>query len=336
MVRQGQHASGERGSRHRRSERLFVLKRASAAAFLLMLIAWSGSARAASPPKVVATFNVVGDLVRQVAGDDVALTVLIGGGVDPHLFDPVPSDARHLARADLVLEHGLGLEGWLDRLYRASGSKARRVVVTEGIELRRVGTACCAHHATNLPVDPHTWHNVANVRVMLQHVTDAIVTLLPEREASLRQRAEAYDAQLLALDEWIRNEVARVHDRSRRLVTAHDSLGYFADTYGFEVIGIVIPSMSTDAADRSPAELAALIRHVRETGVAVIFADASHSARLAHTVARESGAGRVALLYTDGLGTTPETSTYLGMMRTNVSTIVEALLPVMALQEQTR
>ena len=291
---------------------------------------------AAAVPRVVATFSVIGDMVRQIGGDEVRLTVLVGGDADPHLFDPSASDARRLSEADLVLEHGLGLEGWIDRLYRASGSKAPRITVSDAMQIRRVGTSCCDAHADGLPVDPHTWHSVANAREIARAVAQALASAAPHRAELFQKRAAALDAELSALDAWVRDQVNRIPSERRRLVTAHESLGYFAEEYGFEVIGVVIPSMSTEAADRSPSELAALVRQVRAAAVPAIFADASHSTRLARTVAREAGVATVVLLRTDGLGATPQTDTYVRMMRSNVTAIVEALVPVMAQQESGR
>lgn len=296
-------------------------------------------------PRVVASFSIIGDLVARIGGDDVLLTTLVGAGSDAHAFEPTSADARALVHASIIFEIGLGFESWLDPLMSASGSRARRIRLGEGLPIRHGAGMCCPGHghdhdhappgdaSAGLPtgsgagVDPHVWHNVGHVRTMAAQVRDALIEALPSRARDIRARAARFDGELAALDAWIRATIADLPAHRRRLVTAHESLGYFAEAYGFEVVGMVIPSVSTTSVDPSPAELGALARRIRALDVPVIFADASHDPRLARAVAREARVRIVETLYTDGLGRTEATSTYLGLMRSNTQAIVSALMP---------
>lgn len=296
-------------------------------------------------PLVVASFSIIGDLVARIGGDDVRLTTLVGAGSDAHAFEPTSADARALVHASIIIEIGLGFESWLDPLVSASGSTARRIRLGEGLPVRHGAGTCCPGHGHDhgdappadpsagppagsvAGVDPHVWHNVGHVRTMAARIRDVLVEALPSRAVDIRARAARFDGELAALDAWIRATVADLPADRRRLVTAHESLGYFAEAYGFEVVGMVIPSVSTTSIDPSPADLGALARRIRVLDVPVIFADASHDPRLARAVAREARVRVVETLYTDGLGRTEATATYAGLMRSNTLAIVSALMP---------
>jgi ABC-type Zn uptake system ZnuABC Zn-binding protein ZnuA len=291
-------------------------------AFLLLSLALSacaplagrGSQGGALP--VVATFSVLADLVRQVGGDAVAITTLAGPGVDTHTFNPSPADGAALADARLVFENGAGFEGWLGDLYAASGSHAARVVVTEGITLREDD-----HGA----LDPHVWHDVNNAIVMVHNVRDALAAADPGHRTEYEANAQAYAAQLEALDDWVVAQVAELPPERRKLVTTHNTLGYFGQRYGFEILGSVLPT-STEGASPSAQQMAALIEAVRAAGVPAVFAENVSSNNLISQIANEAGVDVVASLYTDALGPAGSgAETYIGMMRQNVSAIVTAL-----------
>ncbi len=264
---------------------------------------------------VVATFSVIGDLVRNVGGDHVALTTLVGPGTDTHTFNPSPADGAALAKAQVVFENGLGFESWLNDLYASSGSQAARVAVTDGVPII---------NADGQP-DPHVWHSVPNAEVMVANIRDALSKADPGNAEAYRANAEAYTAQLQSLDAWIVEQVNSVPAERRKLVTNHDTLGYFAQRYGFQVLGTLLPG-STEGASPSAQQLAGLVEAVKASGVPAVFAENVASNNLIDQVATEAGVKVVASLYTDALGPPGSgADTYLGMLRANVTTIVAAL-----------
>ena len=301
----------------------------------------TGGPSDSGPLRVVATFSVLGDMVQTVGGDQISLTVLAGPGMDSHTYSPTASDAAALAQAELVFENGLEFEGWLDDLYQASGSQAIRVAVSEGIEPlegdehAEEGDRAEDEHADegehedaeheHGAVDPHIWHSATNAIVMVRNIRDALISADPTHVDAYRANAEAYTSQLRDLDAWIFETVARLPVERRVLVTTHDTFGYLAERYGFQVVGTVLPT-STEGASPSAQELAALVEAIRATGVPVVFGENVAGNGLLSQVAAEAGVEVVASLFTDALG--PDGSaatTYIDMMHFNVSTIVDAL-----------
>ena len=269
--------------------------------------------------KAVATFSVLGDVVRQVAGDNVDLTVLVGPGGDAHEFEPTPADTVQVSRADIIFENGLFLEPWLDKIVQSSGTKALRVVVSAGIKPRTMA-------GNPQEADPHVWQDVTHVIVMTNNIRDALVARDPANKTTYEINARAYAQELGSLDAWVKVQVAQVPSDKRLLVTNHDALGYFAARYGFRVIGAVIPSATTEAADPSARQTAALLDLIRSSGVHAVFAENMANDRLIQTLSREAGVVVAPPLYTDALGpVNSDGSSYTGMVRHNVKVIVGAL-----------
>jgi len=190
--------------------------------------------------KVVATFSILGDLARNVGGENIELTTLVEPGQDAHTYEPNSANARALAEADVVLENGLGFETWLDNLYAASGSAARRVVVTADLAPR----AATEGDETG-ETDPHAWHSVANAIVMTRNIRDAFMQADPVNADEYQAKAEQYLAELQSLDAWVFEQAQAVPEAHRKLVTTHDTFGYFAERYGFEVLGSVLPTSTS-------------------------------------------------------------------------------------------
>ncbi len=332
-----------------------------------VLLALSPAFAEDAPLSVVASYSILGEWVEKVGGDAIQLSMLVGPDADAHTFEPTPADVATLSEAELIFENGLEFETWLDSLYASSGSDARRVVVTEGLELLEAenghehhGDGEGAHeeeahegeheedhegeeheseeHAheeeheeaghghDHGEFDPHVWHDVSNVIVMVANIRDALTQADPDNAERYRANAAAYTAELEALDAFIMESVATLPEERRKLVTSHDSFGYFAARYGFEVVGTVLPSVSTEVADPPAGELAALIDEIQAAGVPAIFAENVSNPRLLERVASGAGVTVAPTLYTDALGTPgSEGETYLAMMRYNTMTIVEAL-----------
>jgi ABC-type Zn uptake system ZnuABC Zn-binding protein ZnuA len=286
---------------------------------LLVLTATPHQIRAqGSGLPAVATYSILADIVQQVGGDRISLTRLVGPDGDAHMYEPTPGDTRSLNAAAVVFENGLGFEPWLDRLYASSGSRARRVVVSEGIQplTRETGG--------RTETDPHIWHDVALASQMTMAVRDGLTQADPANAEIYAANAGAYLAQLQELDAWVIEQVGAIPAGQRVLVTSHDTFGYFARRYGFQILGSVLPT-TTDA-QPSAAQMAALAREIRAVGVPAVFPENVATARLLERVASEARVGVAPLLYSDALGG-PETagSTYVRMVQYNVATIVSAL-----------
>ncbi len=281
------------------------------------------------PLSVVASFSILGDLVRQVGGDAVQVTTLIGPGVDAHTYDPAPADLVALSEADIIFENGLGFEPWLDGFFASAQPAGVRVVVSDGITPREAGDDHAEHeeesaeHGAN---DPHVWHDVANAIVMTENIRAALAAADPANAALYEANAAAYVAELEALDAAIREQVATLPEERRRLVTSHDTFGYFADAYGFDVVGTVLGSLSTEVADPAARDVAALIVEIEAAGVPAIFAENVANPDLMASIAAEAGVALAPALYTDALGPAGSPGeTYLGMMRSNAAAIIDAL-----------
>ena len=286
---------------------------------------------------VIATHSILGDWVRIVGGDAIELTVLVPAGSDAHTFTPSASDSVALAEADLLFENGLDFETWLDDLYAAADSKAMRVVVTDAIEPLAAPEDGEHHdeHAEGTPeakpahahgaFDPHAWHSAANAIQMVKAIRDTLTRTDPANAALYQTNAESYLAQLQALDTWIFEQVKSLPADRRKLVTTHDTFGYFAARYGFEILGTLLPT-TTEGASPSAQEVAALVEAVKTAGISAVFAENVSTNALLAQVANEAGVKVVATLYTDALGPVgSEGDTYLKLMRFNVNTIVKAL-----------
>lgn len=304
----------------------------------------SGTRGAATPAgapgqaklSVVVSFSILGDLVQQVGGDRVEVRTLVGPGEDAHTFEPSPADSAALARAVLVFENGLGFEPWLEKLYTASGSKARRVIVTDGITVLAAATEEHEEHgaaetgekegAGRDEHDPHAWHDVKNAQHMVGVIREALATADAANAAVYRANAERYLSELQALDAWIVQQVQSLPEARRKLVTTHDTFRYFAARYGFAIPATALGAVSTEAAEPAAGEFAQLVKTIKEAGVPSIFAENVANPRLMERLAREAGVALAPALYTDALGKPGSSGeSYAKMMRANVTTIVEAL-----------
>lgn len=299
-----------------------VVKIGAVAVGMAVLVACGAPAtQAPSTPttalKAVATFSIIGDLVQNVAGDKIDLTTFVGAGADVHDFEPTPSDVAKLAGAQLIFENGVALERWLDPLYTSSRSAAQRIDLSNGIALIDAG---------GKGQDPHLWQNPQNAMVMVKAIRDALVKADPPNAAIYQQNAAAYLAKLAALDQEISSLVEQLPKEKRKLVTSHDALGYFAQRYGFEIVGSVIASLSTEAGEPSAQDIVALVNGIRQQGVKAIFLESQSNPKLVERVAGESGIVVGPELYTDALGATGSAgATYIDAMRHNTRAIVDAL-----------
>lgn len=313
-----------------------VLTRRATLGMLLALLSRPRTTRAQTPSapslRVVATFSVLGDLTQAVGGDTIHLTTLIGPGVDAHTYDPSPADLAMLEQADVIVENGLGFEPWLDNFLDSTNFQGERIIASDGITPRHVdeaapdGAEVHDEDHTHGGDDPHIWHSVPNAIMVVENIRDGLKAADPDRAATYDANAEVKITDLQALDAWIREQVATLPEDHRKLVTSHDTFGYFADTYGFQIIGTALGSLSTEVGDPSARQIAQLVFQIRDTGVPAIFAENVSNPALMDAIAAEAGVTVAPSLYSDALGApgTPG-DTYDGMMRSNVETIVTAL-----------
>ena len=294
----------------------------SLAVLLLILGLLTGCGRpttaGSSSLVVVATTTQLADFARAVGGGGVAVTQLLKPNADPHDYEPTPSDVVAVGEADLVLEHGLGLDDWLDGVIDNAGGTARRVVTTTGIALRPADDADRAG-------DPHVWLDPRNAITMVRAIETAFAQADPGHVEVFRTNTQAYVSRITQLDAELERRIAAVPRPARKIVTDHDAFGYFAARYGITVVGTVVPSLST-AAEPSAKELTALAETMRREGVRVVYSETSLDPRLERALAEEAGARLGDPLSGDALGPTGEpTGTYLGMMRANMDAIVTGI-----------
>ena len=275
---------------------------------------------------VMATIAPVGALVTAVAGDDADVRVLVPAGVDPHDYELKASDRRAVERAKVLFRNGLGIDAFLDSAI--ADSKGTVITVTDGLALRAAdGSAHAAgdSHDHEGEDDPHAWHDIDNDRAMVRAIVEALVAADPAHEAGYRQRGAAYDQRLTAVDAEIRALIATIPPANRKVVTNHDSIGYFLDRYGLEFVGAVIPGTSTQS-EPSSKEIAALVDTIRREGVKAIFADSSVDPKIARQIAADTGARIVDDIYGDSLGPAGSgAETVDGMLLSNARRIAEAL-----------
>jgi zinc/manganese transport system substrate-binding protein len=286
------------------------------------------------PLPVVATFSILADLVANVGGDAVEVDTLVGANVDAHTFEPSPEQVVALTNATLIFENGLGFEPWLEGMLDAADPEAQVVDVSQGIELRTAGDhddEAAGHdpddeHGHDIgDFDPHVWHSVPNVITMVENIEAALSAADPDNAAIYSANAAAYTTELEALDAWIAEQVAAIPEDQRKLVTSHDTFGYFADQYGFEVIGTPL-GVSTETSEPSASEIAELIELIEDAGVPAIFTENIQNDNLMEQIAGDAGVTLAPPLYTDALGDEDsEATTYIEMMQYNTRTIVEAL-----------
>ncbi len=280
--------------------------------------------------QVVATTTIVGDVVSQVGGEAIDLTVLLPPGTDPHSFQPTPQDMARVADAQVIFINGAGLESFLQDLLENSNSQARQVEVSEGIQLLEASAHDDhdegeTHSGEEEHVgDPHVWMDPNNVLVWVDRIEAALVELDPHHAKLYQENADLYRQELTGLDAWIVEQISQIPQENRKLVTDHQLFVYFAERYGFEQIGAIIPGYST-LSEPSAMELAQLEDAIRNLGVRAVLVGNTVNPALAQRVANDTGTNLV-FFYTGSLtGAEGPAATYLDYMRFNVTAIVEAL-----------
>ena len=284
--------------------------------FLLIALTFAlaaGPAHAESRLNVVASFSILADFVKNVGGDKVDVTSLVGPNGDIHVFAPAPSDARTVGEVKLLVINGLGLEGWLPRLVQSSGSKAAIVTASSGIAPLKRGSEA----------DPHAWQSVANAKIYVANIRDALAAADPADAAAFRTNAARYLAELDALDAEVRAAIAKIPPERRKVISTHSAFGYFAAAYGIEFIA---PSGVSTENEPSARDIAAIIRQIKAEKVPAVFLENISDDRLIRRIAAETGAAVGGTLYSDSLtaekGAAP---TYIDLVRHNIKALTSAL-----------
>jgi zinc/manganese transport system substrate-binding protein len=275
--------------------------------------------------KVIASFSILADLVKNVGGDRVEIAALVGPNGNAHVYAPSPADAKKVADAKIVFVNGLGFEGWLDRLVKASGTKAPIVVASSGIKPRERGAdSDHDHDHDHGRVDPHAWQSVANAKIYVANIRDALIAADPAGKATYEANAAAYLAKLDALEQEVRDVIAKVPAERRRVITSHNAFGYFADAYG--VVFTAPQGVSTES-EASAKDVAAIIAQIRKQKVSAVFLENVTDPRLVRQIASETGAKIGGTLYSDALTDDKgDATTYVELIRHNLKQLASALV----------
>jgi ABC-type Zn uptake system ZnuABC Zn-binding protein ZnuA len=291
------------------------------AGLLAACTAGKPTAHAGSLPRVLAVETFLADMAQNVAGERLKVDALMPIGLDPHAFQPTPSDLAKIADSQVLIVNGTGFETWLDETLRNAGGESEVVEASAGLQSRKPA----ASEKVDEAQDPHFWLDPVSAVRYVENIRDGLIQADPQGKAIYTQNAEEYMASLKDLDSWIRGQVEQIPADQRLLVTNHESFGYFADRYGFKVVGTVLPSVSTGSAP-SAEQMAALIETIRSSGAKAVFLETGADRRLADQIAQETGAQVITGLYSHSV-TEPggEAPTYIDMMKYNTQLIVDAL-----------
>ena len=269
--------------------------------------------RAQEKIQIVASFSILGDFTKNVGGDRVDVTTLVGANSDVHVYTPAPADAKKIAGAKLVIINGLGLEGWLPRLVQSSGSKATIVTATNGIAPRKLGS----------DADPHAWQSVVNAKIYVANIRDALIAADQAGAAAYRANADVYLANLDALDREVRDAVTQIAEVRRKVISTHDAFGYFAAAYG---IAFIAPQGVSTESEPSARDIAAIITQIRTAKIPAVFLENISDPRLMRRISAETGARIGGTLVSDSLTSeNGDSPTYIDMVRHNIKALTSAL-----------
>lgn len=310
----------------------------------------------AEPLRVVSSFSILNDMVREIGGDKVMASSIVPVNGDAHSFEPRPSDAKTLASAQLLVINGLDFEAWLPRLQQSAGYKGPQVVATQGItplefeggdehahgheklvddhhdhdhghnhDHDKESAAQPAHEHSHGSQDPHAWQSLSQAQVYIRNISQGLSQADPDNADYYRQRAQDYAQRVQQLDDSIKSRLQAIPAEQRKVITSHDAFAYLGKEYGITFISLVGVSSQ---AEPSAREIAQVIEQARRYHIRAVFVENTVSPKLVEQVARETGAKVGGTLYSDALGKPGSgTDTYLGMMKWNTDKLIEALQP---------
>jgi zinc/manganese transport system substrate-binding protein len=300
-------------------------RRAFVHACVLVAAFAAAPAMAQEKLKVVTSFSILADFTKNVGGDRLEVSALVGPGGDAHVYTPTPADARNVAAAKLVIVNGLGFEGWLQRLVKSAGNKATVVTATKGVTPRKEKADAHGHkhsHAHD-ETDPHAWQSIANAKIYVANIRDALAAVDAAGAETYRKNAETYLAKLDALDREVRDAVTKLPAERRKVISTHDAFGYFAEAYG---ITFIAPQGVSTEAEPTARDVARIIGQIKAQKIPAVFLENLSDPRLMRRIAEESGAKLGGTLFSDSLtdekGPAP---TYIDMIRYNIKALTGAL-----------
>lgn len=301
-------------------------------ATLLFCLALPFSSQAAEPEtppplQIVASFSILGDLAKQVGGDAVAIHTLVGADSDAHGYQPTSADLKAVAAADIVFVNGLGFDGWLPKLAKSAKFKGKLVTVSQGVAARTISEPEDAdHHAGHDhdgQLDPHAWQDLRHGQLYVDNIVQALAAARPAAAQTITARAAAYKAELAALDDSIRAQIAAIPAAQRVVITSHDAFGYFGAAYG---VTFHAPQGLSTEAEPSAKAMARFLDQVKAAGIKTVFVESMHNPRLIEQLGRDAGAKLGGTLYSDALsapdGPAPD---YQSMFKHNVALLSAAM-----------
>jgi zinc/manganese transport system substrate-binding protein len=287
----------------------------------VVALALPGQSIAAGELKVVASFSILADLVKQVGGDHVDVTAIVGPDGDAHVFQPSPIDAKAVAGAQLVVINGLGLEGWMARLIQSSGTRAPVVVASKGV--RPLQGQSEGQGGGKGKADPHAWQSIANVKTYVMNIRDGLMAADSSANADFETNAKSYLAKLDQLETEVKAAIASIPLENRKIITTHDAFGYFGRAYGMSFIA---PQGVSTETEPSARDVAKIIRQIKAQHIPAVFLENISDERLMQQIARETGAKIGDKLYSDALSKAGQgADTYIGMMQNNIAAFSKVL-----------
>jgi zinc/manganese transport system substrate-binding protein len=290
-------------------------------ALVVLLAALATPSFAQDKLKVVATFSLLADFVKNVGGERVDVRALVGPNGDAHVYQPTPADAKTLVDAQVVFVNGFGFEGWMERLIKASGTKAAMVTATKGVKPRK---AKDDHGHDHGDADPHAWQSVANAKLYVVNIRDGLSAADPAGKSAYEANATTYLAKLDALDAEVKAEIAKIPADRRKIITTHDAFGYFAAAYG---VTFIAPQGVSTESEVSARDVARIITQIKKQKIPAVFLENVTDDRMLKRIGAESGARIGGTLYSDALtdekGSAPS---YIDMMRHNLKQLSIALM----------
>lgn len=286
------------------------------------------SIQGGSDPVILASTTVLADITRNIAGDRLRVASLLPVGADPHSYQPVPQDVTRIAESGVLILNGMAYENFIEGLLESAGGERILITASNGLETRHMADALGEEETGEGEVheagDPHMWLNPILIVTYVENIREGLTHFDPDGASVYRANADAYVSQLRELDAWIIEQVGQIPAEDRLLVTNHEALGYFADRYGFTVVGTVIESFSTNASP-SAKQMADLIGQIDASGALAIFLDASDNPAIPGQIAAETGVAVITDLHLESLTDGPPAGSYLEMMKYNVTRIVNVL-----------
>ena len=266
--------------------------------------------------KVVTSFSVLDDLIRQIGGNRVEVKALVGPNQDAHSFSPNPKDAISVKNADLVVMNGLGFDAWSERLIKSSGYKGEIVIATKGVEPIK------SSEGGHSSVDPHAFQDIKNVKLYVSNICDALIKLDPKSQALFEANKTRYIQELDSLDGEIKSAYASIPKEQRRVVTSHDALGYYGKAYN---IVFLAPNGLSNEVEPNAKKISMLIRQIKADNIKAVFVENLKNNRVIEQISKETNVTIGGPLFSDALSNGPPAGTYIDMMRNNTKLISQAL-----------